>query len=166
MENLKNKLSNLSTRQAIIYFSILSLVLTLFIGKISSQATEGKQKSSEPFDTYIPYGFVLVPIEVQNYEALDSVLGNYGVVDLYKSTGGDGRPGQKVARAVKILRAPLNPNHFAILVEENLAPEIAKSFDPFFVVIQNPKTNGTQIETNTKKHTQAHANSIYYGDRQ
>jgi hypothetical protein len=55
------------------------------------------------FDTHIPKGFVLIPIEVQNYESLDSILGRFGVVDLYigSSTEAAG-PGRLVARNVRI----------------------------------------------------------------
>jgi len=39
-------------------------------------ADSGAKTSHAQVDTYIPKGFVLVPIEVQNYEALDSILEN------------------------------------------------------------------------------------------
>jgi hypothetical protein len=50
-----------------------------------------------------------------------------------------------VARRLKILRAPLNPSHFAVLAPENQAPEIVRHEGPFFAVIQNPKESGTRI---------------------
>lgn len=96
-------------------------------------------------DTYIPKGFVLVPIEVQNYEALDSILGQFGVVDLFQSASPE-NPGQHlVARNVRILRAPQNPSHFAILVQEGEVGIVLKNTGPFTVVVRRPEKNGTEF---------------------
>ncbi len=94
-------------------------------------------------DTYIPPGFVLVPVELQNADALDSLIGGFGVVDLFQSGLESESKPRKVAAQVKILRAPLNPRHFAVLVPENEAPPLVKSSLPFFVVLQNPDSKNT-----------------------
>ncbi|MGZ3721304.1 MAG: hypothetical protein ACXVA9_00155, partial [Bdellovibrionales bacterium] len=96
-------------------------------------------------DTFIPKGFVLVPIDVQNYEALDSILGKFGVVDLFQS-GSMEKPQQRlVARNVRILRAPQNPSHFAILVQESEVGGILKNNTPFFVIVKHPEKTGTEF---------------------
>jgi len=96
-------------------------------------------------DTFIPKGFVLVPIEVQNYEALDSILGQFGVVDLFQA-GGVEKPQQHlVARNVRILRAPQNPSHFAILVQESEVGGVLRSGTPFFVIVKHPEKSGTEF---------------------
>lgn len=104
-----------------------------------------EKSPSETADTYIPSGFVLVPIEIQNIEGLDSILGQFGVVDLFLPGHEGLSRGRLVARRLKILRAPLNPSQFAVLAPEGQAPDIVRHEGPFIVVIQNPKESGTRI---------------------
>ncbi|MGE3974479.1 MAG: hypothetical protein AB7F59_08140 [Bdellovibrionales bacterium] len=134
-----------TTRGLMILLGILAVfsLLREWRGREASPTTT--KSPSATADTYIPNGFVLVPIEIQNIEGLDSILGQFGVVDLFlPSVDGQGR-GKLIARRLKILRAPLNPSHFAILAPENQAPEIVKYSGPFFVVIQNPNESGTRF---------------------
>ena len=49
----------------------------------SQASARPEPESVEDAATYIPDGFVLVPIEVANFESLDSILGKFGVVDLF-----------------------------------------------------------------------------------
>lgn len=99
----------------------------------------------ESVATMIPAGYVLVPIEVSNYESLDSILGQYGVVDLYKSSDRPGGAPTKVAEHIRILRAPNNPNHFAVLATESESPSLVRYNGAFQVVVQNPKSSGTKV---------------------
>jgi hypothetical protein len=104
-----------------------------------------KAEDPEVASTFIPAGYVLVPIEVANFESLDSILGKFGVVDLYlPSEDPKARP-RKVAERVRILRAPLNPSRFAVLARENDSPRLVSHGGPFTVVVQNPDTAGTGI---------------------
>ncbi len=102
-------------------------------------------------DTYIPAGYVLVPIQISNSEALDSIIGSKGVVDLFIPDAK--RPGRsiKVAEHIKILRAPLNPNQFAVLVSEQSSSKLVHYEGAFFAIVQNPKTTGTQLEHTPNK---------------
>src|SRR4051812_7351936 len=88
-----------------------------------SMATKTREahtaEDPETASTLIPAGFVLVPIEVANYESLDSILGNFGVVDLYIPSDDPKKRALKIAERLKILRAPLNPSHFAVLARES-----------------------------------------------
>ena len=113
-----------------------------------SSGSDNEQKtehSPQDVTTFIPEGFQLIPIEIANYEAVDSVLGQFGVIDLYTASenDSDSRP---LARAVKILRAPLNPNQFAVLVPDPMVSTIVKKGPLYKVVIRNPKASGTRIE--------------------
>lgn len=105
-----------------------------------------KAHGSEPLeiDIMIPSGFVLLPIEVENYESLDSVLGQMGVVDLYQNQAGSNKR-SLVASFVRILRNPHNPNQFSILVPEKNAALITNHFGPYFVSLR-PRKNGTGFE--------------------
>jgi hypothetical protein len=96
-------------------------------------------------DTYIPKGFVLVPIEVANYEALDSILGRFAVVDLFQSRQEGVQPQRLVARNVRLLRAPQNPSHFAILVQESAVAQILRSGATFTVIVKRHGEAGTEF---------------------
>jgi hypothetical protein len=144
--DLKNKLNQHRVLISIIVFSGLLALMA----ELRSDPSDKSVPAAEAA-TLIPPGFVLVPIDVQNPEALDSILGQYGVVDLF-SQSTDGRAAAiKVAEKIKILRAPLNPNHFAVLAPENEAPTLVRHPGPFYVVIQNPTMNGTSFVKGKKK---------------
>ena len=110
----------------------------------SAQKSEARE-SVENVATFIPEGFVLVPIEVANYESLDSILGNFGVVDLYLPSDDPKKRPYKVAERIKILRAPLNPSHFAVLAPEGESGKIVGHIGPFVVVVQHPSKSGTNF---------------------
>jgi hypothetical protein len=118
--------------------------------------TTGPDKPSLPrdvpsIDTFIPAGYTLVPIEIQNQESLDSVFGSHGIVDLYTSDQ-KGRP-QKIADRIKMLRSPKNPQVFAVLVEESKAGNIAGIPGPLFVTVSSRKPSGKMPATqNWKRH--------------
>lgn len=108
----------------------------------ADDSTKIEPESIETAATYIPAGFVLVPIEVANYESLDSILGKFGVVDLFVSSDDPTKRPRKLAERVKILRAPLNPNHFAVLVPETESQKIVAYSGALTVVVQNPRQDG------------------------
>ena len=124
---------------ASIFFTFLSLYLN---------PKPDEKKPQQSLDTYIPPGYVLVPIEVENYETLDSVLGSYGVVDLYPGTNGPEKTPQKpLIKGIRMLRSPHPPHQYAVLAPETLAPEIIRAAPSFRVVVQNPNSSGTEIVT-------------------
>lgn len=128
----------------------LSLFVVVLLIAIIGQGLRDQPAPSEPsasdvtsFDTYIPDGFSLVPIEVSNYETLDSLLGTYGVVDLFALDPHNPEKSRRIAYRVKILRAPKNPSHFAVLVPYSEVGKILKYPGPLMVSVQNPKATGT-----------------------
>lgn len=110
-----------------------------------SSQTKPQAASIETAATYIPDGFVLVPIEVANFESLDSILGAFGVVDLFVGSDDPRVKPKKLATRVKILRAPLNPNHFAVLVPDSESQNIVAYSGALTVVVQNPKRSGPTL---------------------
>lgn len=122
--------------------SLASLLSFGFVGLIHMCDRAPEAVANDNVDTLIPAGFVIIPIEVQNYESLDSLLGKYGVGDLFK---GDGKNGRLVARNIRILRAPKNPSHFAVLAPETEASSILSSQGNFYVALKSPHQAGTQI---------------------
>lgn len=132
-----------SRRALLVCVAVTGLLALLFAGGGAEVKQEIKPDAS--VDTYIPAGFVLVPIEVQNYESLDSILGSHGVVDLFlPSPKGSGK-GLRVAQRVRIMRAPLNPSQFAVLVRDSESENLVRTDSAFFVVVQNSKQVGTGI---------------------
>lgn len=125
--------------------SILPVLLSLNHETKSEQLGDGLL-GPQSIDTLIPSGFALVPIEVQNSESLDSILGNKGVVNLLAPPHEAGKKSRLIARRVPILRAPLNPSHFAVLVPESISRDITQEQGPFWVVIQNPTESGMSFE--------------------
>jgi hypothetical protein len=132
--------------------AILIIFFALLAALVGSNSSNGQiahaPESTAALDTFIPNGFVLVPIEVQNLAALDSMVGQFGVIDLYAS--GEGTP---VGQGLKLVRSPQDAAQFAVLVAENDAREIVRLSDkPFQVVVQSPdkakaevrKTKATQ----------------------
>lgn len=138
-------------------------VAVLLIQLLSAPSPENKDldMASEVFDvdTVIPAGHLLIPIQLSNAESLSSLTGSYSLVDLYASSE-KGRKGFKVASSLKLLRAPLNPEQFAVLVREEDSAKIVTQEGPFFVALKNPKENPGKVP---KKVVKAPL-TIHYGE--
>lgn len=100
----------------------------------------------EEIATFIPKGQSLVPLEIANYQTLDSIFGPFGVVDLYVQDATATNFSRLVAKNIKLVRAPKNPSHFAALVPEKEIHRLMRYGGPFFAVVQNPNTTGTHFE--------------------
>jgi hypothetical protein len=131
-------------RKSIIYLLVASGVMAAIWDYSKQDLIEKHVQEEMPSaDTYVPDGFVLVPIEVQNIESLDAILGNYGVVDLFHPSVDPNGHAKLLARQVKILRAPLDPKKFAVLVPTEQSQALVKIDAPLFVTIHNPKRSQT-----------------------
>ncbi len=122
----------------------ISALFLIFVGTTSQATDKNPQEHEEAYsaDTVIPKGFVLVPIEIQNIDSLAALIGSYGVIDLFTTPHPGQKSGLRVGRRLKLLRAPLNPQQFAVLVPENEASLILQASGPFLAVIQNPADHG------------------------
>lgn len=135
------------------YFLILlaASLLTLFTEmaffnkstNLKSQKTVDKEKRLLSADTFIPSGFVLVPIEISNHEALNSLIGSHGIVDLFLPPSRSFAKPRRVASHIKILRAPLDPQKFAVLAKESESERLVTQDSPLFAVVKNPKHEST-----------------------
>ncbi len=105
--------------------------LYYFINKRATAPVAVTEKK-EPVvaDTFIPKGYVLVPITIDPASQISGLIDQFALVDLYASNA-------LIATSVKLIRAPLNPQQFAVLVTENLSREIMKVATPFWVTLQN-----------------------------
>ncbi|WP_295900187.1 hypothetical protein [uncultured Bdellovibrio sp.] len=135
------------------YLLVAFVCLGLISFFITRPAAEPVQKDTflpEPksVDTFIPRGFVLVPIEISNAESLASLVGDMGgVVDLYLASNEKQKGGLKVGSKLKLLRAPLNPQQYAVLVKETESSRLLSYAGPFIAVVQNPDEKGTQLSS-------------------
>lgn len=133
-------------------FVVLGLVAAL-MSCTSREAPHEKPGANEnplSVDTYIPKGFVLIPLQLANAEALSSLVGDVGgVVDLYLASR-TGRS-QKVGSRLKLLRAPLNPDQYAVLVRESESSQILSLPGPFVAVVQNPKAQGANMQQHASR---------------
>jgi hypothetical protein len=156
MEKLITKIRTLKFDNKLLVFSFIFLgVISFFLEfKTQNQPVQPPQlESSKSVDTFIPLGYVLIPIEITNAESLSSLIGELGgVIDLYLTAKPDAKSGsqKKVASKIKILRAPLNPQQYAILIKESESSLILSQSGPFTAVVQNPASNGTEVTQNKR----------------
>lgn len=124
------------------------IVGTLLVSSIAIHFLQAKpevkpvthEEEDTNLQTMIPKNHSLIPIEIKNSESLDSIFGNYGSVNLYID-----KQGKQilVAKNIKLLRAPRNPSHFAVLVKDSESIYITKYDQPFYVSISSNKNSGT-----------------------
>lgn len=123
-------------------FLIVFLLINLLISFLSTQKESSSfDEKDESIDTLIPKGFTLVPIEIQNAESISSLFDRFAVVNLYSNGGFGSKSNTLVGNNVKLLRAPLNPEKFAVLVPESKAGQIIANQLPLFAVILSRAKN-------------------------
>ncbi|MBC7752641.1 MAG: hypothetical protein H7Z71_00275 [Moraxellaceae bacterium] len=118
---------------------VIAFTILITVAVVSAYTRDSKENPiSRPIevDTIIPKGYVLVPLELENREAISSVIQNFGIIDLFCGNPDGGRS-RKIASRIKLIRAPYNPNQFAALVKEQLSERIMKESGQFYAVIQN-----------------------------
>lgn len=143
---------NLNPQNKILLVSFVIFVLLYFILKAKNKEAPAASENKPLYaDTLIPKGQVLVPIELANIEALSGLIDQYGIIDLY---GGPENNLALIASRVKVLRAPLNPNQYAVMVTESLSQEIMKYKGPFWGVVQNRFTRSEKSEAKDKPEMQ------------
>ena len=130
------------------FFIIGTLAIIQNCSETKSEPTVTTESSdSLSADTFIPPGKVLVPIEIVNAESLEGLIGNVGgVVDLFTTSPDGSRKNFKIGDRLKILKAPLNPRQFAVLIDEESSSQILQHQGPFFAVIQNPQQKSGTIK--------------------
>lgn len=122
-------------KHKLLYCSLVFMLVVIFLSWLSEKKQNNEINKIETADTVIPFGHVLVPIDIINSEALGSMVGGYAIVDLFSQ-------GKKVGKKLKILRAPLNPEKYAVLIREEESSLLMQAQGPFFAVIQSPYAKG------------------------
>ncbi len=148
------KLKKITTNQVLVGAFILLGLATLLTSTEKDVPTSFAPEPASA-DTFIPAGHVLVPLEISNAESLASLVGDLGgVVDLYLATTETQKGGLKVGSKLKILRAPLNPQQYAVLVKDNDSSRLMSFAGPFIAVIQNPDAKGTLLTPSAQRPVQ------------
>ncbi|WP_246845721.1 hypothetical protein [Bdellovibrio sp. ZAP7] len=153
--NLVNKIKELKFEHKLLLGGfIVSGAITFLNSKPTTPAPAATETAPESLDTFIPQGLTLIPLEIANSEALSSIVGHMGgVVDLYLAPTDARKGGIRVASRVKLVRAPRNPDQFAILVKETEGQRILQQSGPFIAVVQNPEVRGGKLTTAEKQKT-------------
>lgn len=135
-------------------------LISFFLQKKTAPVTPlSQEKNVESLDTYIPENQSIVPIQVANYESLDQVIGQYGVVDLYTIPLSEKEKAKKIAHAVKLVRSHKSARHFNVLLPADQAYRIAGHSGEFNVTIRNPNLVGTKI---VKEKAKSKRRRIFY----
>lgn len=128
----------------ILWGTFIALGILALVLPDKKEAPVATERTPVSADTFIPKGYVLVPIELVNANSLGSLVGEVGgVVDLYLPQPKG--PSRRIASKLKILRAPYNPDLYAVLVREQESGVILNYAGPFVAVVQNPQAQGQNM---------------------
>lgn len=148
---LDNAVKRFSSSGSAMLLGLFLLLISAFIFLSPERRSEAATTEEEfSADIVIPMGYVLIPIEIQNQQSLDSILGARGIVDLFLPASDARKKPVLIAEKVKLLRAPLNPNQFAVLIQEEQSSQLLQSSDPYVVLVHNPKRRGTRFPSYAK----------------
>lgn len=137
---------NMQNKLLVISFSVF-LILYLVLVKFNTNKPTVKNTEVLNADTYIPKGFVLVPITIDPSSQISGLINQFAIVDLYAPDTLN-QTNVLVAKSVKIIRAPLNASQFAVLVSEAQSIEIMKIKTPFWITLQNRNHIKADLEKN------------------
>ena len=133
-----------SPLMALLATSVLILGLAAFLGPGSSSVPSHDEKGNQAvkppssLDVLLTPGQVLVPLELANHQSLDSLLGPYGIVDLYPLDSLQRKARRPLARYVRIVRSQSDSRHFAALLPSSQAPFLLQGHALLYAVVHHP----------------------------
>lgn len=141
-EKIRSMLSAFDQKNRIILFFMSGFLLVGY----SKMQTHSAKTPSESFkiDTIIPNGYVLIPIQLSNAQAISNVIGKHGVADIYSTS--QGQKSKRLFSRAKIIKSSIDETVFSILVKESRAHLLSQSDNPFFAAVQNPKAKAIETE--------------------
>lgn len=147
---MKTKLQLLAKNNLMILAFVILGLISYIATRTTSEPKDMVIPEPKSVDTFIPRGFSLVPIEVANADSLASLIGDVGgVVDLYLASTEKQKGGSKVGSKLKLLRAPLNPQQYAVLIRDTESSRLLSYTGPFIAVVQNPEETGAQLTSSS-----------------
>lgn len=111
----------------------------------SSRPPAGTTEAADSLETFIPKGHLLIPIEVANSERLEGVLGQNGIVDLYQPSENPGGRAKLVGKRLRLLRAPMNPQAFAVLLRDSEVDRFLATQGPYIASIRPMKESAHEV---------------------
>ncbi len=131
-------------------YGALLIVTSSFIAHSFKEVDGHTPPIEQLVDTYIPQGYVLVPLEIQNSKNLDSIIGNKAVVDLYGKNP-DEKATRRIGSALRLLRSPQKASEVSILIPETEVPRVLSQDRLYWVAVHNPNKLGTKIDKDPNK---------------
>ncbi len=127
------------------FFSLMSIaILTLILFNLffssEPKAIQAPELATEA-STFIPENHSLIPIKLINQKSLSSLIENFGWIDLYsvKKSETGYKKGPKIVKKIRILRAPLDPSQFGIIVPNDFVDYILDWGPNYFGTINKNK---------------------------
>lgn len=112
----------------------------------SSNPADPSSDANFEADTLIPEGFVLVPIRLENQQALLAMIGPFAVLNIYQADVQSGSRGKLVAKSIKVMRAPYDPEALSVLAPEDKAALFMGSAQGFYGVLQNRRSDNLDVQ--------------------
>lgn len=127
-------------------FLVVGLTGATLAHRSAEVPAPAKAEEIGSLETFIPRDHLLIPVEIANADKLDGLLGANGIVDLYQVAGAQGGHAILVGRRLRLLRAPLNPNAFAVLLRENEADQFLAHSGPYIASVRPLNEKAHEIE--------------------
>lgn len=128
---------------------VLSLSTILIFRMVFTPKTVPSIAPSESLEaaTFIPDNHSLIPIKLMNQRSLSSLIENFGWIDLYAVTKKENsyKKGPKIVKKIRILKAPLDPSQFGIIVPNDYVDHILNWGPTYFATINKNKFYKSQL---------------------
>lgn len=153
--NLKDRFlelyKNPSDRWMVLLIPLIA-ALIVFQSCAPSTVKEADPTSYEP-DSLIPKGYVLIPVQLENHQSIESMVGAQSIVNIYAVKPGQSE-GQLLGRNLRMVRAPLNPQQFAVLVPESKVSRFMSQQGNLQAVLQNKvQDSSSEVTSSYSKKT-------------
>lgn len=139
----------------------VQLISLLLVAVVTLLLFEAITSDKEPMDvptgaqeatTYIPKNHTLIPLRFINQKSLSSMIENFGWIDLYSiETNHQGTQFKsRIVKKIRILRAPLDPDQFGIIVPESYVELILRSGPKYFATLVKNQHHKSELTLNKK----------------
>ncbi len=136
-------------KQILIACILTVLALQLIFNSTKTEPIELERVNLLEIDTIIPAGHSLFPLELTNQESILSMIGDFGVIDLYRFI-----PNNKkilIAENLKIFKSRKNENLLYALVFDDQTHKFISLDQKMFAVIKNRKSPAIKMPMSPKK---------------
>ncbi len=140
---IKEFFSKINDTQQIIICLSITAIIAIIVWRIDSSNPVTQTKPTFNLHTEIPRGYNLYALEVDNFEAINSIVGDYALVNLYQVH--ENKRSKLALQKVKLIRSPKDPRHFAVLATNDELEKLTSYPGPFKVALQNPNAPNDNI---------------------